>query len=100
MLYVTEPNKTYQLQRVSDLGTTPWENVGDPVVGDGGILVPVRDAEAIARAIEKLLGDREERQRLAIAGRERIVRLFSWQVAAAQMIDYYKSDLLEAAGCP
>jgi NAD-dependent dihydropyrimidine dehydrogenase PreA subunit len=38
MLYVTEPNKTYQLQRVSDLGTTTWENVGDPVVGDGGML--------------------------------------------------------------
>jgi hypothetical protein len=48
MLYVTEPNKTYQLQRVSDLGTTAWENVGDPVVGDGGMLqhfISTRDTD-------------------------------------------------------
>jgi hypothetical protein len=38
MLYVTEPNKTYQLQKVTDLGTQSWENVGEPVVGDGGML--------------------------------------------------------------
>jgi len=38
MLYVTEPNKTYQLQKVSDLGTKFWENVGEPVVGNGDML--------------------------------------------------------------
>jgi hypothetical protein len=38
MLYVTEPNKTYQLQKVTDLGTTNWENVGEPVVGNGDML--------------------------------------------------------------
>lgn len=65
------------------------------VVGDAGILVPIRDAEAIAAAIKSLLDDDVERRRLATAGRERIVRMFSWKVAAAQMIDYYKSDLLD-----
>jgi len=48
MLYVTEPNKTYQLQKVSDLGTQAWENVGDPVVGDGSMLqhfISTRDTE-------------------------------------------------------
>jgi hypothetical protein len=38
MLYFTEPDKTYQLQRISNLGTGAWQNVGDPVQGNGGML--------------------------------------------------------------
>lgn len=60
------------------------------VVGDAGLLVPVRDADAIADAIKRLLEDAGERRRLSIAGRERILRMFSWKVAAAQMVNYYR----------
>jgi len=52
--------------------------------------VPVRDADAIADAIKRLLEDAGERRRLSIAGRERILRMFSWKVAAAQMVNYYR----------
>ncbi len=48
MLYFTEPNKTYQLQRITDLGTGTWQNVGDPVPGNGGMLqhfISTRDTE-------------------------------------------------------
>lgn len=38
MLFFTEAGKTYQLQKVTDLGTGTWENVGDPVTGNGGML--------------------------------------------------------------
>lgn len=64
------------------------------VVGDAGLLVPVRDAGAIAGGIRRLLNDEDERRRLAIAGRERIEHLFSWRVAASQMVDYYRKHLL------
>lgn len=40
------------------------------LVGDAGVLVPVGDAEAVARAVDRLLGDPAERERLARAGRE------------------------------
>ena len=70
------------------------------VVGNAGLLVPVRDSGAIARAIEQLLEDAAERERLSRAGRARIEQLFSWRVAAAQMTDYYHENLLKAAECP
>jgi glycosyltransferase involved in cell wall biosynthesis len=60
------------------------------VVGDAGLLVPVRDAGAIADAIKRLFEDAGERRRLSIAGRERILEMFSWKVAAAQMVNYYR----------
>jgi glycosyltransferase involved in cell wall biosynthesis len=53
----------------------------DEVVGDAGVLVPPRDAEALAAAIWALLGDDARRRRLAAAGRERCAR-FNWDAAA------------------
>lgn len=70
------------------------------VVGDGGLLVPVRDEGAISAAIKRLLENEAERERLSIVGRERILQLFSWRVAASQMVDYYNNTLLKAGGCP
>jgi hypothetical protein len=48
MLFYTEPNKTYQLQKITDLGTGTWVNVGTPVPGNGGMLqhfISTRDTE-------------------------------------------------------
>ncbi len=44
--------------------------------GGAGVIVPERDAEATADALAQLLGDPIERQSLALAGLERVHRLF------------------------
>jgi glycosyltransferase involved in cell wall biosynthesis len=66
------------------------------VVGDACYMVPVRDADAIAKGIVYLVEHPEERERLAAAGQERIHRLFSWQVAADRMIDHYRAVLAKS----
>ena len=59
------------------------------VVGDDGILVPVRNAQAIADAIKDLLDNPAKALELGLRGRQRILRLFSWTAAAASMTDTY-----------
>ena len=63
------------------------------LVQDGveGLLVPVKDAEALASAIIALCGDGEKRQTMARAARERARRDFSMD----RMIDEYEALLLE-----
>ena len=60
------------------------------VVGDSGILVPVRDAKAIASAVADLLDHPEKAQALGLKARTRILDKFSWQVAAASMTQTYQ----------
>ncbi|MEQ8803481.1 MAG: glycosyltransferase, partial [Haliea sp.] len=66
------------------------------VVGDAGIIVPVRDASALEQAIESLLQNPQRREQLAVAGRQRILERFSWQVCAAAMDDYYRKVIADA----
>lgn len=68
------------------------------VVGDAGIQVPVRDAEAIAEAVRELLGNEELRLEYGRAGRQRILDQFCWHVAARQMTGYYNQVLASANG--
>jgi glycosyltransferase involved in cell wall biosynthesis len=63
------------------------------VVGDAGVLVPVRDAAAIASAIAELLQDPQRVEQLGSQARTRILSLFSWQVAAASMIQTYQQTI-------
>jgi len=62
------------------------------VVGDNGagILVPPRDAQALARAIRRLLQDPELRRQMGRAARRRILEFFTWENAARQMVDVYR----------
>ena len=60
------------------------------VVGDAGITVPIRDEIALANAIETLLENPELRQSLAKKGRARILKLFSWELAAQDMSELYR----------
>ncbi len=66
------------------------------VVGDAGVLVPVRDVDALAAAIDGLLRDPERREQLGRAGRQRILEQFCWQVCARQMSAYYEQVLADA----
>jgi glycosyltransferase involved in cell wall biosynthesis len=66
------------------------------VVGDAGIIVPAKNAEALAEAIAGLLADPGRRAILGQAGRQRILERFCWQVCARQMNDYYLQVLADA----
>lgn len=58
------------------------------VVGDAGVLVPPLDVEGWATALERLLGDPEERARLRAAGLARAAG-FTWDEAARRTADVY-----------
>ena len=73
---------------------------GNPeVVDEGrtGILVPPREAEALAQAISLLLANPEKARRFGAAGRERVARHFSLD-RMAQDTEALYMKLLEAAG--
>lgn len=66
------------------------------VVGETGVIVPVRDVDAMAAAIDGLLRDPAKREELGTAGRERILEKFCWNVCASEMADYYYQVLAHA----
>jgi glycosyltransferase involved in cell wall biosynthesis len=62
------------------------------VVGNDGaaLLVPPRDARAIADAVFKLIKNPDLRRRMGKAARKRILELFTWQNAARRMVEVYR----------
>ena len=62
-----------------------------------GLLVPARDAGALAHAIGRLLKDVSLRSRFGAAGRERAERLFSTERVARETLGVYQ-ELLEREG--
>jgi glycosyltransferase involved in cell wall biosynthesis len=56
-----------------------------------GLLVPPRDVAALRSAIERLLGDRELRERLGAAAREKARREWSADVVADALVGLYRS---------
>ncbi|HET6316575.1 MAG TPA: glycosyltransferase family 4 protein, partial [Chloroflexota bacterium] len=64
------------------------------VIGDAGLLVPERDPDALARAIETVLEDSALRQRLVDAGRERVRLRFTWPVVAEHTLTLFRSAML------
>jgi glycosyltransferase involved in cell wall biosynthesis len=65
------------------------------VVTDGvnGLLVKVRDAEALAAGLQRLLGDADLRVRLGAAGRQRAVVEFDVRAVVRATLDLYKEML-------
>ena len=68
------------------------------VVGEGGILVPNLDAEALGLAAAELLGDPVRRDALVKKGLRQAAR-FSWERTARRTIDGYRSlvDIISPA---
>ena len=63
------------------------------VVGDAGMVVPIKNSKAIAEAVASLFDDEGKREQLGRAGRQRIEQLFCWQRAAQQVTAYYQQVL-------
>jgi len=60
------------------------------VVGQSGLLVPVKDAPAIKAALQQLQGDPALVQRLGQSARQRVIARFSWDGVIDQHLDVYR----------
>ncbi|HMK97950.1 MAG TPA: glycosyltransferase family 1 protein [Acidimicrobiales bacterium] len=65
----------------------------EEVLGDAALFIDPGDSEALASAIEQVLDDDRERQRLVRGGHERAA-LYTWEAAAAGLATLYR----DAAG--
>jgi glycosyltransferase involved in cell wall biosynthesis len=59
--------------------------------GETGLLVPPRDAPALRRAVERLLADRELRERLGREARARARERFGWDAVVERTLDVYRA---------
>lgn len=75
---------------VSRAGAIP-EVVGED--GECAVLVTPGDVGELERALADLLDDPERREQLGRAGRERVLRLFSWRAVAAATADAYRRTI-------
>jgi D-inositol-3-phosphate glycosyltransferase len=61
--------------------------------GRAGLLVPPRDAAALAEALLRLWDDAPTRERFGAYGRDRIVPRFSWERVVDQLLEVYAEVL-------
>ncbi|MFC8247925.1 glycosyltransferase family 4 protein [Streptomyces chartreusis] len=66
--------------------------------GETCLAVPPGDAGALAAGLSRLLGDPELRVRLGSAGRERVLRHFTWARAAEGTVAQYREAVARSAG--
>ena len=64
--------------------------------GEAAVLVPPGDSAALAAAIDGALDDAGLRRRLGESGRARVLEHFTWERAAALVVDSYREAM---AGC-
>lgn len=65
--------------------------------GEFGIVVPKKDPQAIANAIEQLVADKSAAQQLGKKARQHVLKHYDWQQNLQQMIDAYKNLLNKKA---
>lgn len=61
--------------------------------GEAAALVEPADSEALARALGDLLDDPVRRRKMGEAGRERVLRRYSWESVAAATVDCYAAAI-------
>jgi glycosyltransferase involved in cell wall biosynthesis len=66
--------------------------------GETCLAVPPGDAGALAAGLSRLLGDAELRARLGRAGRERVLRHFTWARAAEGTVARYREAIGRSSG--
>jgi glycosyltransferase involved in cell wall biosynthesis len=69
------------------------------VVGDAALLVPVRDAPAIAAALSRLVSSPDLVERLGNEARARAVSLFGWDGVIDRYLDVYREFGSAALSC-
>jgi glycosyltransferase involved in cell wall biosynthesis len=74
---------------VSNVGGLP-EIVKDEVTG---IVVPPKNAEKTAEAIEKLILNKDLRVKMGKAGRKRVIELYNWDKCVDNMVKIYEDIL-------
>ncbi len=79
---------------VTDVGALPG------TVGDGGLVVPEGDVEALAAAIEQLAAEPARRAAAAAAGRKRAMEEFSNEVLARRTLEFWRSATGSEAAAP
>ncbi|MFF9025857.1 glycosyltransferase family 4 protein [Streptomyces eurythermus] len=65
--------------------------------GETCLAVPPGDADALAAALNRLLGDPGLRARLGAAGRDRVLANFTWARAAEGTVAHYREAIARAA---
>ncbi|CAL9430810.1 glycosyltransferase family 4 protein [Streptomyces sp. enrichment culture] len=65
--------------------------------GETCLAVPAGDAGELAAGLVRLLGDPELRARLGAAGRERVLRHFTWARAAEGTVAHYREAIARSA---
>ena len=78
---------------VSSRGGALPEVVGED--GRCGMLVPPKNSEALASAIDQLLDQPERRSEMGRAGRARVLEHFTWKRAAERTVDVYQEVIAE-----
>ncbi len=63
--------------------------------GENGLLVPPRDHEALARALDRLIQDSELRTQMGKRGRNMAITEFATQIVCKQTLQVYE-DLLQS----
>jgi glycosyltransferase involved in cell wall biosynthesis len=80
---------------VSSRGGALPEVVGED--GHCGMLVPPKNSEALASAIDQLLDQPERRLEMGRNGRARVLEHFTWRRAAERTVDVYREVIAERA---
>ena len=61
--------------------------------GRAGLLVPPRDARALAQAMADVLADPARAEQMGAAARQRVERVFQWRDAAANLVEVFEETL-------